>query len=445
MDVNIVYFHTHGSHLLEHVVWSAILLEDGDMEPLVGTGQNTLHCILLGLQTCLERLPNTTPMIIRSMDRDVHQFGTLWMPNWNRDGWEHESESQLISTLMNLISVRTIQWFKPPFTDPVDKQVQALALAEWNQLLKASSSNSLNNDEAVQRCESTESFQSLDTEAHHQSNSTTDANSLLEEVSDNIPHADEMHTDKPEDNLCLHSSDALGRARLVPLDNYDNTHNLTDISRDEADEQHSLDLEVVSELDQQRYPYIDDAGFEQIRTLFKPHSESEVAFIQPQRLLGYVEGFGYAQMGSWAFILIDRPSQFALTKGQANRNSTQRRARLQGCIQLLMSLRDREHSIEFRTQDPELFSLLTLLIEDPMTVDIPGIWEEESAFVSQLSFWIEQSVTSAKLLTVRQSQQDQAIRETTHIARENLNHLNQGLQAQFEHRRRFYPIERLVE
>jgi hypothetical protein len=110
-----------------------------------------------------------------------------------------------------------------------------------------------------------------------------------------------------------------------------------------------------------------------------------------------------------------------------------------------MSIRNRSHTVEIRTTNKDMFDLVQNFIRDPMTLDIPSCWEDEGAFVSQLSYWIEQSKVSVRWLSDLDVQRDQAIRETTHLAQDSLSNLNQGLRAHLERRRRFYPLDRLVE
>jgi len=206
-------------------------------------------------------------------------------------------------------------------------------------------------------------------------------------------------------------------------------------------ESHSLNAPP----DEFLYPYIDAEGLKQADDILCESEDSTAELSVPPRILGYIDAVGYGPMGSWCFILIDYPSQFALIKGQANRNSTGRRALLQGCIEVLMSIRNRSHTVEIRTTNKDVFDLVQNFIQDPMTLDIPSCWEDEGAFVSQLSYWIEQSKVSVRWLSDLDVQRDQAIRETTHLAQDSLSNLNQGLRAHLERRRRFYPLERLIE
>lgn len=489
MDVNIVYFATHGSTAMEPTSWSAIIIEDGEMESLTGFEHTSLTAILSGLEHCLSRMPSSTPIILRSPERDIHQIGNSWIKNWMQDGFAEEPDAELIAALLDTLESRKVQWFKPPFTDPLDKQVQALALEEWNNIPEPSSifeSELTTTTEPVtskvvdtlteEECTSNNNFIPLDSPSEAIHSSINPTQSTLETTDE---HQDILSTPYPTEEM-VQQNTKTSSVTIVEVTETD-VHSKISAVQDTKDteEQHEALLEknasvlsvsedviqvsspleslkISTEIDifkdasldntpdEILYPYVDAEGLKQADDIFCEHADQTIHDAVPSRILGYIDAVGYGQMGSWCFILIDYPSQFALIKGQANRNSTGRRALLQGCIEVLMSIRNRSHTIEIRTSNREVFDLVHQFIQDPMTMDIPQCWEDEGAFVSQLSYWIEQCKVSVRLLSTIEIQRDQAIRETNHLAKDNLNNINQGLPSTVERRRKFYPLERLI-
>ena len=489
MDVNIVYFATHGSTATEPTSWSAIIIEDGEMESLSGFEPSSLTATLSGLEHCLSRLPSSTPIIIRSPERSLHQIGSNWIANWQRDGWEHEPDSEFITALLETMESRKIQWFKPPFSDPLDKQVQTLALEEWNNIPEPLPSITTDSATTVDPVESSlkitsdredssndNLLQSSNVDVHTNTveppiaSSEVDINNRVElqvtptpesptegTPQQNIDAPIETLIDTTEEDIRVEETnegDDVGRTEPLMEEDHSILTGAEDVIQaplpveplatyTQLSEPNKDTLEAMS--DEILYPYIDAEGLKQANEIFCARAEPSVIEYPTTRMLGYIDAVGYGLMGSWCFILIDYPSQFALIKGQANRNSTGRRALLQGCIEVLMSIRDRSHRIEIRTSNLEMFELVQSFIQDPLTVDIPSCWADEGAFVSQLSYWIEQCNVSVRLLTDIERQTDQAIRETAHLARNNLSNINQGLRATLERRRKFYPLSRLVE
>ena len=54
-------------------------MEDGEMESFVGSGSTEFESLLDGLTKCLEQIPSTLPIVIRSKHRTVLQLGKRWM------------------------------------------------------------------------------------------------------------------------------------------------------------------------------------------------------------------------------------------------------------------------------------------------------------------------------------------------------------------------------
>lgn len=475
MDVNLIYFATHGSTTMEPTSWSAIIIEDGEIESLTGFEQTSLTAILAGLEHCLSRMPSGTPIIIRSTERDLHQIGNSWIKNWMQDGFAEEPDSELIAALLDTLESKKVQWFKPPFTDPLDKQIQTLALEEWHNIPEPESDSSTDLVET-------------DTDESNEGDTSSRETEEPKEIKSPLPHStppieSEIEppiastTDHPTELLNQQASeytiepvieaiehDVEPKIQNEACDDIPNEPTVSkypsDLSISEDVTQASVNIEPseissdfvtpespsLNELpDEVLYPYIDGEGLKQANDILCASENLSIEVSVPPRILGYIDAAGYGPMGSWCFILIDYTSQFALIKAQANRNSTGQRALLQGCIEVLMSIRNRSHTVEIRTTNKDMFDLVQNFIRDPMNLDIPSCWEDEGAFVSQLSYWIEQSKVSIRWLSDVDVQRDQAIRETAHLAKDNLNNLNQGLRASLERRRKFYPLERVVE
>ena len=110
MDVNLLYFTLHSTDPTAFTTWGAILIEDGEMESLVGSGNTELSALVEGLTTCLERFPTSLPIVIRSRHRQVLQLGKRWLITWKDNGWEDEACPTLIAHLMNAVEIRKIEW-----------------------------------------------------------------------------------------------------------------------------------------------------------------------------------------------------------------------------------------------------------------------------------------------------------------------------------------------
>ena len=138
--------------------------------------------------------------------------------------------------------------------------------------------------------------------------------------------------------------------------------------------------------------------------------------------------------------MIDRPSQIAFFKAVGHRHSTLNRALLQGCIALLTTLKSSSHHVECRLDNADLTTLLQRLIADPHAYIEDDIWMMESAFVSQLSYWIEQRSLTVEYIG---EDTDLARQMVQNFSRERLDALNYGEAAEFSLRRARFPLERL--
>ena len=188
-----------------------------------------------------------------------------------------------------------------------------------------------------------------------------------------------------------------------------------------------------------RFPYIDDEGWRQFYTLFDPPYSDSIQI--PTRIVAYVSASHNLDLAAWSFALIDRPSAFALIKNVGHRHSTYHRALLQGCIAVMQSLKHPEHSIEFRSDNSELVSLLEKLIEDPFAECFEP-WDDESAFVSQLSFYLEQRPVTVKHIS---NTKDRALSIVRHLSVQGLVSLNYGASSEHTIRKTRFPLEELPD
>ena len=204
----------------------------------------------------------------------------------------------------------------------------------------------------------------------------------------------------------------------------------------------------IDPLDKERYPHIDDDGWIQLYTLFETQTYSSIPepkgideISAPVRILAYVDARQNLDLAAWSFALIDNLSRTALFKSSGQRQSTLQRSLLQGCIAVLSSLRKSSHTIEFRTSRLDLIRLIGLLIENPYA-DCPEEWETESAFVSQLSFYLEQQPVLVKILPHHTT--DFASQIIQNLGSQRLDALNNGGDSEFSMRKKFFPIEKLT-
>ena len=355
MDANIIYFSIQGTGPQQPTGWGAVIIEDGEMEIFSDSAETEILSILRGLTLCLNRLPKSTPIIIRSAHRSIQKMGKSWITQWRKHGSEQEIEHSDIESLLMTLSTRKIQWFNPPFMDPIDRRVTELATSESAKPPSINDTVQLNNEAIV-------------------------ADIVPPEKVIATPILDTPQTDQP----------ALSE------------HNKTEPSKDST----SIDMRT--------------------------------------RIIAYVDATSHANLGAWCFAMIDKPSQSALFKGGAHRHSSTHRGLLQGCVEILSSLRERSHTVELRTTNIELFQLLNLLIDNPSTQNIPDNWDQHSAFISQLSYWIEQSAITPRLLTKAEQECDAAIQETFNLCVQSISSLNQGHSAEHTCRRKNYPMDTLV-
>ena len=118
------------------------------------------------------------------------------------------------------------------------------------------------------------------------------------------------------------------------------------------------------------------------------------------------------------------------------------RSLLQGCITLLSTIKSSSYQIECRLHDPDLASLLKRLIENPYANIEDDIWAMESAFVSQLSFWLEKRTVTIR--TIGQDESDLGSQMVQQLSQERLSALNFGESAEFSLRKTHFPLERLL-
>ena len=327
MNATIVYFTILEKRPNETAAWGAVIIDDGEMESLSDVAQTELQCALNGLIQCLNRVPRSTPTIIRSTSRIILKMENSWINQWQTNGWEQEVDKLAIEEFIQTIDNRKIQWFHPPFADPIDRRVDEMAKS-------------------------------------------------------------------------------------------------TQASRD------------------QPTPPLEKSIPEVLEPIQTTLSDPEI--VSNARILAYVDAISDGNLGAWSFALIDKPSKLALFTGNAHRHSTISRALLQGCIAVLTTLKDRQHSVEIRTVNSELVALINSLINAPNLETFSEFWSQDSAFVSQLSYWVEQCSITARLLTKTEQECDSAIQETYTLCVDSISSLNQGHSAEHIHRRTHYPLETLT-
>ena len=103
------------------VRWNPLLIRPTEFESLLD-----------GLVKCLEQLPSTLPIVIRSKSRPVLQLGKRWIDTWRSDGRESELHGDLVENFMNIVESRSVEWFCPNYLNYLDKTVAEYALEEWN-------------------------------------------------------------------------------------------------------------------------------------------------------------------------------------------------------------------------------------------------------------------------------------------------------------------------
>lgn len=447
MDVNLLYFTLYGNDPSGLTSWGAILIEDGDMESFVGAEQTELQAIMDGLTKCLKRFPTTLPIVIRSRHRTIQQLGKRWIQNWNEHGWETEEFSELITQFIQTIETRRLEWFSPPYSDPLDKNVQEYAIDEWeyhhNIPLESEVEETLKIQDVMIDTKDDESSNSNDIGLPFPSSSLSTEN----DTKDSRIEVEKAMVVTPSTINSSEEKDVSSTEAPIPIST--NATVSTPPSSPHLTNNASPDFDTtisIDPLDKIQYPYIDDDGWLQLYTLFDtPSNPSAISNIQntsvPVRILAYVDACHNLDLAAWSFALIDSPSRTALFKSAGQRQSTLQRSLLQGCIALLSSLRNSNHTIEIRTSRLNLIHLLELLMKDPYA-DCPDEWETESAFVSQLSFFLEQRSILIKKLPHQTS--DFASQVIQHLSVQRLDAINNGDDSEFSLRKKFFPLEKLT-
>lgn len=460
MNVNLLYFTLHGTSATEPTAWGAILIEDGEMESFVGVEKTEFTALVDGLQKCLERFPTSLPIVIRSRHRTVNQLGKRWIDTWRKEGWDTEESPELITLLLDTLETRRVEWFQPSYAEALDKSVVEYAIDELEYHQQQSPTLFTHKSVSIEDVNLEPECLSPDDDKPNPSN--IDSTQV-------IPN--NLQTSTPEDKIDIPLSDTIeepikatieehhpiDEAAVVntPIDiaiplvcSENDTENLNNERLDQRPIDNappiSQTLTVQPSIepeDQIQYPYIDDQGWEQFYTLFDtPENASEQ--IPPCRILAYVDAQQHVDLASWSFALIDKPSQVALLQSMGLRQITEQQALLQGCITLLRKIRNPNHTIEFRTHRQSMSQLLQMLIADPYA-ECPTEWEDASALVSQLSFYLEQRQVSVRQIS--QDKPDFATQIVTHLSRQALNALNTGERVDFTLRKQKFPLERLVD
>ena len=442
MDVYLLYFTLHGLDPNGFTSWGAILVEDGEMESFVGSGSTEFEALLDGLTKCLEQIPSTLPLVIRSKHRTVLQLGRRWLDTWRSDGWDSEVHSTLVSALMDTLENKRVEWFSPSYLDHLDKTVGEYALEEWNL-----QQDSLNSDDAREEVDSVEDFDeeneiSLEEPMRDEA---VDQDCSIESATQNpSPSEPKEGTNTEEDASNLNQDTPFLSDELIPSESKSaKTEQLSDShSTSTVSTTSENNLLQINPDDQAQYPYVDDDGWQQLYTLFDPPFH-ELEQRPPSRIVAYVTARHHKDLAAWSFALIDKPSQIAFFKAVGHRHSTLNRSLLQGCIELLSTLKNAAHHVECRLDNIELTRLVQRLIANPNTHIEDEIWMQESAFVSQLSYWIEQRSVTVEYID--DDTPDLARQMVQNFSRERLDALNYGEAAEFSLRRSRFPLERLMD
>jgi ribonuclease HI len=485
MDVYLLYFTLHNTDPNGLTTWGSIVIEDDEMESFVGSGSSELESLLDGLTKCLAQIPSTLPIVIRSRNRTVLQLGKRWLNTWRSDGWDTEEHSELISELMEVLETRTLEWFNPNYLDHLDKTVIEYAVEEWNfqqedleddpdELSEDSSEHDASEVDAV---EDDLSASTTDTDSTPMDN-RIGPESITEDCHLTINVNQEQSIDLEKSKPLNHTLRPPGEHETVidpaesitkTLDSDSNETNKSienvsqtvetkpilntiipsepsdiEVSNTEHQPQESFRTPGnfrIDPNDQSRYPYVDDDGWHQLHTLFHPPFQ-EAEQHHPNRIVAYVTANHHHDLAAWSFALIDKPSRMAFFKAVGHRHSTQNRALLQGCISLLSSIKSTSHRVECRVQNTNLAQLIERLIEDPYAAIEDDIWTMESAFVSQLSYWLEQRTVTVR--TISEGETVLASQMVHHFSQQRLNALNSGDSAEFSQRRTRFPLERLL-
>ena len=477
MDVYILYFTLHGHDPNGLTSWSAIIVDEGDMESFVGSGPSEFEALLDGLTNCLGQIPTTLPIVVRTRHRSVLQLGKRWLDTWRSDGWENEVQSELISQLMQIIEPRRVEWFSPNYADQMDKTLVEYAIEEWTyqdaqfEPAEESSSEAEHLTDAVPE-KDTAGIESVYSEEEFEQDKTKDAHTENVDSSDDIEASNEEHsspehsdTDESTDDTSaeLQSSETedseieLNQA-ISPIQIVDKADVNPPVLVENGDEEQDQPLQSVEAQseestasfksmdipidpnDQKRFPYVDDDGWRQLYTLFDAPFDDIVE--RPARIVAYVTACHNHDLAAWSFALIDKRSRMAFFKAVGHRHSTYNRALLQGCIALLTTLKNSTLTVELRILDGKLNDLLTQLIENPYAMVEDEHWMMESAFVSQLSYWLEQRSVSVRKIDERSA--DTALQIVQWLSTQRLTALNYGEAPEFSIRKQRFPLETLL-
>ena len=448
MDVYLLYFTLYGHDPTAFTSWGAIVVEDGEMESFVGSSSTEMEALLDGLTKCLEQIPSILPIVIRSKHRTVLQLGKRWLEAWRSDGWESEIHSDLISTLLDLLETRRVEWFSPNYLDHLDKTVEEYALEEWNFQLESNTIDAPTVDQTL--VESQIEVENSGTEVHPPDtliilDGSVDSDSSLTSYVDTStpiqtePEKTSSHMEidsSVEQNLSDVVNDVL-QNEWVSLES--DSKSIPPLSK--AYKKRKAPFAINPD-DQAQYPYVDDDGWRQLNTLFDPPFE-QIEQRPPSRIVAYVSASHHQDLASWSFALIDKPSQTAFFKAVGHRHSTLNRALLQGCIALLSALKSASHHVECRLDNIDLVTLLQQLIANPHAFIEDDVWMMESAFVSQLSYWIEQRSVTVEY--VGDDESDLARQMVQYFSQQRLDALNYGDSAEFSLRRTRFPLDRLKD
>jgi len=477
MDVYILYFTLHGHDPNGLTSWSAIIVDEGDMESFVGSGPSEFEALLDGLTNCLGQIPTTLPIVVRTRHRSVLQLGKRWLDTWRTDGWDNEVQSDNISQLMGIVEPRNIEWFSPNYADQLDKTLVEYAIEEWTyqdeqfEPIEDVSSEAEHLPDAVPE-NATDAAQSVDTEEDFEQDETkhthTENVGPIEstEAAEEASFHEHCAIEEPTDDISaesqtsdLEDSEILLNEAISPIQIVDKEDVDPPVRPENGDEQPDQPLQSVEAPseeptatfksidipidpnDQERFPYVDDDGWRQLYTLFDAPFDDIVE--RPSRIVAYVTACHNHDLASWSFALIDKPSRMAFFKAVGHRHSTYNRALLQGCIALLTTLKSSTHTVELRIMDVKLADLLTQLIENPYAMVEDEHWMMESAFVSQLSYWLELRNLSVRKIDDRS--EDTALQMIQWLSTQRLTALNYGEVPEFSIRKPRFPLETLLD
>ena len=442
MDVYFLYFTLYGHDPNGLTSWGAILVKDDEMESFVGTESTEFEALLDGLTKCLTRIPSTRPIVIRSKHQSVLQLGKRRLETWRSNGWDTEASIELISAFIKTLETRSVDWFSPNYLDHLDKTVEEYSLEEWQ--IQNDQNDVYNGPEEQDvdghiRRDNTSDEKKADDDAHHYNDwideTTPSTKCPRSEESLSFDHAlSKSKLDTTPTKVELIPLEQHSKTVPKPIQTSENNNAGTSCSKKQ-------DVRMFNPDDKSRYPSVDDNGWRQLYTLFDlPFTQIEHR--PPSRIVAYVAASHHQDLASWSFALIDKPSQFALFKAVGYRHSTLNRSLLQGCIALLRSLKSDSHHVECRLNNRALTTLLQRLIADPYTFIVDDMWITESAFVSQLSYWIERRSITVEYIGDETS--DLASQMVQNFSRERLAAINHGEEPEFNFRRSRFPLERLL-